>query len=45
MDTTGYTDQVFGLSHILGFRFAPRLRDLADSKHNFIGQSSDFPID
>jgi len=32
IDTAGYTDQVFGLSHSLGFRFAPRLRDLSDSK-------------
>ena len=31
-DTAGYTDQVFGLTHILGFKFAPRLRDLNDSK-------------
>ncbi|MBA4544619.1 MULTISPECIES: Tn3 family transposase [unclassified Thermoactinomyces] len=22
-DAAGYTDQVFGLSHIFGFRFAP----------------------
>jgi TnpA family transposase len=27
-DTGGYTDQVFGMTHLLGFRFAPRLRDL-----------------
>lgn len=31
-DTAGYTDQVFGLSHLLGFKFAPRIRDLSDSK-------------
>jgi len=31
-DTAGYTDQVFGLTNLLGFRFAPRLRDIADSK-------------
>lgn len=31
-DTAGYTDQVFGLTNLLGFRFAPRLRDLSDSK-------------
>lgn len=31
-DTAGYTDQIFGLTHALGFRFAPRLRDLADAK-------------
>jgi TnpA family transposase len=29
-DTHGYTDQVFGLCSILGYRFAPRLRDLPD---------------
>jgi TnpA family transposase len=31
-DTAGYTDQVFGLSHLLGFKFAPRIRNIADSK-------------
>jgi TnpA family transposase len=31
-DTTGYTEQVFGLCHLLGFRFAPRMRDLSDKK-------------
>ncbi|MGG0939810.1 Tn3 family transposase [Brevibacillus centrosporus] len=42
-DTAGYTDQVFGLTHLLGFRFAPRLRDLADSKLYTIGKPADFP--
>ena len=27
-DTAGFTDHVFALMHLLGFRFAPRLRDL-----------------
>lgn len=31
-DTAGYTDQVFGLTQLLGFRFAPRIRDLAEVK-------------
>jgi TnpA family transposase len=31
-DTAGYTDQVFALSHLLGFRFAPRIRDITDVK-------------
>ena len=31
-DTAGYTDQIFGLSHLLGFMFAPRIRDISDSK-------------
>lgn len=31
-DTAGFTDHVFALMHLLGFRFAPRIRDLADTK-------------
>ena len=31
-DTAGFTDHVFALMHLLGFRFAPRIRDLADRK-------------
>jgi hypothetical protein len=31
-DTSGYTDHTFALCHLLGFRFAPRLRDLADHR-------------
>jgi hypothetical protein len=31
-DMAGAIDHVFGLCHLLGFRFAPRIRDLADRK-------------
>lgn len=31
-DTAGYTDQVFALTHLLGFKFAPRIRGLSDIK-------------
>jgi TnpA family transposase len=31
-DTAGFTDHVFALMHLLGFRFAPRIRDLCDTK-------------
>lgn len=31
-DTAGFTDHVFGLCHLLGFRFAPRIRDLSDKR-------------
>ena len=31
-DTAGATEHVFGLCHLLGFRFAPRIRDLADRR-------------
>ena len=42
-DTAGYTDQVFGLTHLLGFRFAPRLRDISDSKLFFHRKAQLFP--
>jgi TnpA family transposase len=32
VDTSGYTDHLFALCHLLGFRFAPRIRDLADHR-------------
>ncbi len=31
-DTAGYTEQVFALCHLLGFRFAPRIRDLGETR-------------
>lgn len=36
-DTWGFTDQIFGITRLLGFEFAPRIRDL--------GESLIFPID
>ncbi|MGG2067481.1 Tn3 family transposase [Bacillus sp. S14(2024)] len=42
MDTAGYTDQIFGLAHLLGFRFAPRLRDLSSSKLYTIDSCKEF---
>lgn len=36
-DTAGFTDHVFGLCHLLGFRFAPRIRG--------VGSLSLFPIE
>ncbi|HLO47315.1 MAG TPA: Tn3 family transposase [Kamptonema sp.] len=41
-DTSGYTEQVFAMCHLLGFRFAPRMRDLPDKKlYTFESTSSD----
>jgi len=42
-DTAGYTEQVFALCHLLGFRFAPRIRDLADKKLFVMGNPEDYP--
>ena len=38
-DTAGFTDHVFALMHLLGFRFAPRIRDLADKQLFVPGQT------
>ena len=41
-DTSGYTEQVFAMCHLLGFRFAPRMRDLPDKKlYTFESTSSE----
>jgi TnpA family transposase len=42
-DTAGFTDHVFALMHLLGFRFAPRIRDLADKRLYVPGKQSDYP--
>lgn len=42
-DTAGFTDHVFALMHMLGFRFAPRIRDLGDTKLYIPGLISDYP--
>lgn len=31
-DTAGFTDHVFALCHLLGFRFAPRIRNVGDTR-------------
>jgi TnpA family transposase len=42
-DTAGFTDHVFALCHLLGFRFAPRIRDLADKRIYVPGAPSAWP--
>ena len=41
-DTGGATDHVFALFHLLGYRFAPRLRDIADRKLGSIAPPSTY---
>jgi TnpA family transposase len=43
-DTAGTTDHVFGLCHLLGFRFAPRIKDLKDRKLYSIEKPSKYPL-
>lgn len=42
-DTAGFTDHVFALMQLLGFRFAPRIRDLADKRLYIQGDSQQYP--
>jgi Tn3 transposase DDE domain len=42
-DTAGFTDHVFALMHLLGFRFAPRIRDLKDTKLYILKNGLDYP--
>ncbi len=42
-DTQGYTDQVFAMAHLLGFRFAPRVRDLGDKRLYTIEKPACYP--
>lgn len=42
-DTNGYTEQVFAMCHLQGFRFAPRIRDLASKKIYITGDPADYP--
>jgi hypothetical protein len=41
--TAGFTDYVFALCHLLGFRFAPRIRDLADKRLYVPGKPGQWP--
>jgi TnpA family transposase len=42
-DTAGFTDHMFALMHRLGYRFAPRIRDLADKKLYVPGNAKTYP--
>jgi TnpA family transposase len=43
-DTAGATDHVFGLCHLLGYRFAPRIKDLKDRKLYTVEKSGTWPL-
>jgi len=42
-DTAGFTDHVFALTHLLGYRFAPRIRGLADKRLYIPGKTDSYP--
>lgn len=42
-DTAGFTDHVFAFMYLLGFRFAPRIRDLADKRLYIHGDAAQYP--
>ncbi|MBV9546375.1 MAG: Tn3 family transposase, partial [Chloroflexi bacterium] len=38
-----FTDQIFGICQLLGFRYAPRIRDLADKRLHPFEKASSYP--
>ena len=42
-DTAGFTDHVFALCHLLGFRFAPRIRHVGETRLFSVEKSSRCP--
>jgi TnpA family transposase len=42
-DTAGFTDHLFALMHLLDFRFAPRIRDLADKRIFIPADKKEYP--
>jgi TnpA family transposase len=42
-DTNGYTEQVFAMCHLQGFRFAPRIRDIVSKNIYITGNPDDYP--
>jgi TnpA family transposase len=42
-DTSGFTFHIFALMHLLGFSFAPRIRDIQDCKLYVPDSSIDYP--
>lgn len=42
-DTAGFTDHVFAIMPMLGFNFAPHIRDLQDKKLYIVGDSNAYP--
>jgi len=42
-DTAGFTEHVFALMHLLGFAFAPRIRDLHNKRLFIHGKAELYP--
>jgi TnpA family transposase len=42
-DTEGFTDQIFGATHLLGYRFAPRIRNIKKTKLFTMRKPSCYP--
>ena len=43
-DTASYSDLIFGLFHVLGYQFSPRLADLGESRFWRIDASADYGV-
>jgi TnpA family transposase len=43
-DTAGYTDTIFGIFHLLGYQFSPRIADVGGARFWRVDQKADYGI-
>jgi len=43
-DTAGYTDTVFGIFHLLGYQFSPRIADIGGSRFWRVDRKADYGV-
>lgn len=43
-DTAGYTDAIFGIFHLLGYQFSPRIADVGGARFWRVDQKTDYGI-
>jgi TnpA family transposase len=43
-DTAGYSDVVFGLFHLLGYQFSPRLADIGKARYWRVSRDADYGV-
>ena len=43
-DTAGYTDAIFGIFHLLGYQFSPRIADIGGSRFWRVDRKADYGV-
>jgi len=43
-DTAGYTDTIFGIFHLLGYQFSPRIADIGGTRFWRVDRKADYGL-